>query len=253
MKLNTEYRDIDRHRRITDHGDDDLTFFVLAYRDYAAACECLRDLRHHYPRSRVILRTDGDSDPRFLSLTEAHRIELHQERRLFGVENGGRVIERMLELYSERPTPFLFKIDPDTVIHRRLRYLPARCGLFGTPQGGEQTPSIQGGCLGFSRRTAGRILASGMLRDRRLTQPQLFVDDSPYFGRMARRAKRSGLASFDWGLAWIAEELGIPLFGFDEVNSGWRQPPPNPGLRFAVTHPRTPRDPQDDLRWQMAE
>lgn len=33
MKVNTERRDPDRHRRITGHGDDDLTFFALVYRD----------------------------------------------------------------------------------------------------------------------------------------------------------------------------------------------------------------------------
>ena len=38
-------------------------------------------------------------------------------------------IERMLELFFAKPTRYLFKIDPDTVIHRRFEYLPVRSGI----------------------------------------------------------------------------------------------------------------------------
>lgn len=220
--------------------DADLTFFALVYRDYGDAVECLRDLRRHYPTSRVVLRSDGDPDPRFPALAARHDVDFREESRLFGVENGGAVIERMLDLFLERPTPYLIKVDPDTAIHRRFRSLPDCRGLFGTPQVGEGTRSIQGGCLGFAREAAERILNSGMLRDDRLRRPAEFVADSPYFVRMAHRAGRCGLASFDWIVAWVATELGIPMDRFDEVNSGWRMPPPNPGGRYAVTHPRSP-------------
>jgi hypothetical protein len=158
--------------------------------------------------------------------------------RLFGIENGGAVIERMLELFLERPTRYLFKIDPDTVIHRRFKYLPVCSGVFGTLQCEEETPSVQGGCMGFSRDSAGQILQSRMLRDVRLKEPAKFINESPYFFRMAYRANRCGLASFDWIVPWVASELGIPLYSFDEVNCGWQQPPPNPEGRYAVTHPR---------------
>ncbi len=223
---------------VTDYRDDDLTFFALVYKDYTALATCLSDLRRHYPAARVILRSDGDPDPRLPILAQRYRVDFREEAHLFGIENGGAVLERMFELFLERPTRYLFKIDPDTVIHRRFRHLPSRSGLFGTRQGDEETPSIQGGCMGFTRDAAERILRSGMLRDRRLCDPATFVDDSPYFFRMAHRAARCGLASFDWGLAWIAGELGISMFAFDEVNSGWGQAPPNPNTRYAVTHPR---------------
>jgi hypothetical protein len=223
---------------LTDYGDDDLTFFALVYQDYDATAECLRDLRKHYSASRVILRSDGDADPRFPILASRHKADFYGESRLFNIENGGAVIERMLVLFLEKPTRYLFKIDPDTVIHRRFRYLPLRSGLFGTLQCEPETPSIQGGCLGFSRDSAEQILKSGMLRDRRLKEPSKFIRDSPYFFRMAHRANRCGLASFDWIVPWIASELEIPLFPFDEVNSGWQQAPPNPNGRYAVSHPR---------------
>lgn len=222
----------------SNYCDEDLTFFALTYKDYEATAECLDDLRKHYSASRVILRSDGDPDSRFPILAKQYNVDFRAESRLFGIENGGAVIERMFELFFETPTRYLLKIDPDTVIHRRFRYLPERDGLFGTPQGGEEHPSIQGGCMGITRAAAEQIMQSGMLRDDRLREPEKFISDSPYFVRMAHRANRCGLASFDWMLPWIASELKIPIYPFDEVNSGWKQPPPNPNQRYAVSHPR---------------
>ena len=223
---------------LTDYGDDDLTFFSLTYKDYDAAAECLADLRKHYPRSRVILRSDGDPDPRLPILAGRNDADFRGELRLFGIENGGAVIERMLVIFLEKPTRYLFKIDPDTVIHRRFKYLPVRSGVFGTLQLKHEAPSVQGGCIGFTRDAAEQILQSGMLRDSRLRDPASFINDSPYFVRMAHRARRCGLASFDWIVPWVAGELGISIYSFDEVNSGWQQAPPNPDQRYAVSHPR---------------
>jgi hypothetical protein len=222
----------------TNYSEDDLTFFALVYKDFDATVACLKDLRKHYPSSRVVLRSDGDQDPRFPLLASGHRVEFRSELHLFGIENGGAVIERMLEIFLENPTRYLFKIDPDTVIHRRFKYLPVRSGVFGTLQCEDETPSVQGGCMGFSRDAAERILQSRMLRDSRLKEPAKFISESAYFFRMADRVVRCGLASFDWIVPWIARELGIPLFRFDEINCGWQQPPPNPEGRYAVSHPR---------------
>jgi hypothetical protein len=223
---------------LTNYRDEELTFFAQIYQNYDATAECLGDLRRHYPASRVILRSDGDSDPRFPALAKHNDADFRRESRLFGIENGGAAIERMLVLFLEKPTRYLFKIDPDTVIHRRFRYLPVRSGLFGTLQTVPETPSIQGGCMGFTRDAAERILQSEMLRDSRLREPAKFINDSPYFVRMTDRANRCGLASFDWIVPWVASELGIPIYPFDEVNSGWRQAPQNPNRCYAVTHPR---------------
>src|ERR1041384_6639278 len=95
----------------TNYSDEDLTFFALVYKDYDAAAACLTDLRKHYPSSRVILRSDGDQDSRFRMLASSHQVDFHRESRLFGIENGGAVIERMLDLFLERPTRYLFKIE----------------------------------------------------------------------------------------------------------------------------------------------
>src|ERR1043166_5544521 len=159
----------------TSYSDNDLTFFALVYKDYDAAAACLKDLRHNYPSSRVVLRSDGDQDPRFPLLAGAHSVDFREESRLFGIENGGAVIERMLEIFLETPTRYLFKIDPDTAVHRRFKYLPLRSGVFGTLQCEEETPSVQGGCMGLTRDVAEEILQSRMLRDARLKEPGKFI------------------------------------------------------------------------------
>jgi hypothetical protein len=223
---------------LTNYCDEDLTFFMLTYKNYEATAECLNDLRKYYSASRVILRSDGDTDPRYPVLAKRNQVDFRGESRLFGIENGGAVIERMFQLFFEKPTRYLFKIDPDTVIHRPVKYLPVRDGLFGTLQTELETPSIQGGCMGFTLDTAEQIFQSGMLRDTRLKDPAKFINDSAYFFRMSDRANRCGLASFDWIVPWICSELGIPIYKFDEVNSGWKQAPPNPDERYAITHPR---------------
>jgi hypothetical protein len=231
---------------LTSYDDQDLTFFTLVYRDYEALSESLRDLRKHYPVSRIIVRSDGDSDPGLPFFADNYQADFRGESRLFGIENGGAIIERMLVLFFEAPTRYLFKIDPDTVIHRRFKYLPGHRGVFGTLQCETDTPSIQGGCMGFTEDAAEQILNSGLLRDPRLREPAKFIDDSPYFFRMTDRANRCGLASFDWIVPWVAGELGIPLFAFDEVNSDWRHPPANPEGRYAVSHPRRPHQAPSD-------
>ena len=228
---------------LTNYRDEDLTFFILVHRDYEALNECLNDLRNCYPLSRVIVRSDGDPDPRLPFLAASHGIDFRRETRLFAIENGGAIIERMLLLFFESPTRYLFKIDPDTVVHRRFKCLPVSDGVFGTLQCELETPSVQGGCMGFTRSAAGQILKSGLLRDQRLREPAKFIDDSPYFFRMTDRSSRCGLASFDWIVPWIAGELYLPIYAFDEVNSGWREPPANPDGRYAVTHPRRSHQP----------
>ena len=93
-------------------------------------------------------------------------------------------------IFFEQPTRYLLKIDPDTVIHRRFKYLPVRNGLFGTLQTQVVSPSVQGGCMGFTQQVARQILQSEMLRDSRLREPHNFINESPYFFRMKQIIKQ---------------------------------------------------------------
>ena len=201
---------------LTNYCDDDLTFFALIYKNYDATAQCLGDLRKHYAASRVILRSDGDPNPRFPILAKRNQVDFREELRLFGIENGGAVIERMLVLFLEQPTRYLLKIDPDTVIHRRFQYLPVRSGLFGTLQGGQETPSVQGGCMGFTRDSAEQILQSEMLRDSRLRELRRVVADVRVGRRLADALEdvpaRAGEAVRPLVVALVASDrYGAPL------------------------------------------
>ncbi len=219
------------------YTDEDLTFFLSVYRDHDAANRCLARLRCHFPGARVIVRSDGDADPRHERLVGRYRVDYHADPRLFPIEHGGSIITRMLDLYLHQPSRYLFKIDPDTMVHRRFRYLPTRDGHFGTLQGGFGFRSIQGGCMGLTLSTARCILASNLLSGDDLKCPQRFRHRSRHWHIAAARAERVGLSSFDWTLGWIASELRIPLFSFREVHSLWKGSAGNRGLKYAITHP----------------
>ena len=221
-------------------SDGDITFWMSVYRDGRLACRTLEDLRRHYPMARVIVRSDGDDDPMHHRLADRHRLEYRLEDRLFPIENGGRLVHRMLQMLLERPTRYLFKIDPDTAVHRRFAFMPDRNGHFGTVQGRDGHRSVQGGCLGFTQGAAESLLESGLLLNARLASPQR-TDTLSHWTMLEFRARTFGLASFDWSLGWAAERLGIPVFDFPEVlcvsyRNRARLPRRING-QFAMTHP----------------
>ena len=73
--------------------------------------------------------------------------------------------------------------------------------------------------MGFTRDVVEEIVRSGLLNHSDLKNPEVRRSQSQYWRILADRARRVGLASFDWTLGWIANELGISLFNFGEVHS----------------------------------
>lgn len=226
---------------LSGHADSALTFYLQVYRDPAAAAQCLRSLRRHYPRSRVIVLSDGDDDPRFAVLARKHGAEYHLGERLYPVENGGRMVHRMLEIFLESPSDFLIKIDTDTCVHRRFRYLPEGHAVYGTLEW--QTwgcgtkldfPNVQGGCTLYSLDAARRIVSSGLLlSDDLLDYEATYADTAD----IVARARDDGLISTDFVSRWVCRELGIMPQEFDEVRSLYRGEIAKDGEGFAVTHP----------------
>ena len=164
----------------THYCDRDLTFFMGLHHDQAQAREALRRLRLHYPESRVLVRSDGDRSPNNQELFNAFLAEYREEEQLFPIEHGGALVKRTFELFLEEPTAYLFKLDPDTAVYRRFRFLPKDNGAFGAVQSSKQgCESIQGGLAGFTYETALQIHDSGLLDDPRLKNPELHRAESP--------------------------------------------------------------------------
>jgi len=159
------------------------------------------------------------------------------------VQHGGQIVQRMLDVFLERPVGWLLRIDTDTRVHRRFRFLPQGTCVFGTLEHRTAThrepldpPVVHGGCLGFTRAAAARLQASRVFLDPRL---------SDWRGTWAtttdaRERATNGRVSFDHLVRWGCRELGLELREFAEVRSLWRTPVLNPGLRYAATHPHKP-------------
>jgi hypothetical protein len=162
--------------------------------------------------------------------------------RLFGVEQGGEIVQAMLEVFLAADADLLIKIDPDTHVRRRFSRLPSPddSSLYGTPQvvGPESNRiiSIQGGCIIVPREAARVLAMSAILKSERLKPPALewTVADA-----LAARAA-SGLTSYDWTLGWACRELGLRSRRHPEVFS--RYLPSLLGCLAdrgaAVSHPR---------------
>ncbi len=217
--------------------DESLTFVVSMRFDFDRALTMLARLRLIYPNAKVVVRSDGDPDPRIRRLTQDVGCEVIFGEHLYPVEKRGAIVSAILELGTRHQAAYLFKIDTDTRFDRQFTALPEiESCVFGTLQasGVEGQVSLQGGCVGLTRLAALKLLESGVL-----TAPEL---DDPFatwaFGAASiHRATVLRLASFDWILAWACSRLGIPMLDWPEIRSAWQRPPDNFDLNAAVIHP----------------
>lgn len=231
------------HRRVTDPPDTALTFHVQVYRDHWLAQRCLARVRALFPGARLLLVSDGDPDPRWARLAARHAAEYVRGERLYALQHGGAIVQRMLDLFVQAPTPWLLRIDTDTRVHRRFRWLPDGLCLFGTLEHrthgyGEALvpPCVQGGFIGITRAAAERLHGSGLFSSPRLRDHGATWADT----RDTRERARHGRVSFDHLVRYGARQLDITLVEFDEVRSVWRGRIDNRGLRYAATHPHKP-------------
>ncbi len=205
-------------------ADAHICWFLQTCGDASLLREALRRLRKVAPRDTVLVVSDGDDDPCLPALCAAAGARFVRGKRLFGVESGGLVVERMLDLFLATDAEHLIKIDPDTDVRRVFRRLPRRdrALVAGTLQatGTVETRlvSVQGGAILMTRLAAQRFKDSGLFCRTELKPPQIAwaVSDST-----CERAT-SGLTSFDWTIGWAARRLGIQMLAHPEIHSVWK-------------------------------
>ena len=215
-------------------------WFIQTYRDLPKLRKTLSRLRTLYPDAPVLVVSDGDPNPEIKQTCERYSVEFSLRPRLYGVEHGGALVQRLLEAFLSTDADILIKIDPDTDVRRRLSLMPEpmEASIYGTVQSAESKrgPSIQGGCIIVPRRAATLLAGSALLMSERLKPPLLewAVDDT------ARARVASGLTSSDQTLGWACRQLALPCKDHPEVCSRYR-----PSLmdsvtacRLAVFHPR---------------
>lgn len=222
--------------------DNDLTFYLQVYRDIREARWCLTNLRRVYPRAQILLVSDGDDNQVWAKMAKRYNARYFAGARLYRTEYGGRMIQRMLDLYHENPTPYLIKIDTDTWAHRRLRELPTGCKVFGTLEwttwAGRQPlgyPNVQGGFVGYTREAVQLMRSSKLLISTRLQDYEnTYASDVE---DIRRRAAERGLVSFDFLTRYACKALGITCEEYGEVKSQYRGWVPETNGQFAFTHP----------------
>ncbi|MEM6854069.1 MAG: hypothetical protein AAF911_14790 [Planctomycetota bacterium] len=220
--------------------DNDITFYLQVYRDVREAKWCLTNLRRVYPKANVLMVSDGDDHPVWPKIAQRFNARYVAGARLYATEYGGRMIQRMLDLFSENPTPYLVKIDTDTWVHRRLQYMPTGCKVFGTLEwvtwAGQEPlgyPNVQGGFVGYTREAIQLMRSSKLLISTRLQDYENTYAD---VADIRRRAEK-GMVSFDFLTRYACKSLGITCEEYDEVKSQYRGWVPETDGQFAFTHP----------------
>ncbi len=214
--------------------EKDLTFFINVYRDVDLLYNCLFQLRKHYPKCPLILRSDGDNNPAIKELSEKYNATFFYRERLIELKFGGAIVHEMLELFLRNSNSrFLFKMDPDTLVHRKFNSLPGNSCIFGMVQEEAGLKSIQGGCIGFTRDIAQDLMQSQYFLDPNFaTNPPIWAISKPLKNYAAK-----GFTSFDWTIGWACKTNNIKLVNWPEIKSEWKITPKNPDNQYAITHP----------------
>ena len=195
-------------------------------------------IRAVYHDCTIVLLPDGPEADALRWPTARGTSTRRTEGGLYALEGGGRVVEAHLEAFLETGALWWFKVDPDTIVRRAFRTLPEQTCFFGTLQGGNPAPSLQGGCVGGTRDAASRLVTTGILRSPELLDPgRSWARGNPFVQARAGR----GLVSFDFIHAWACREVGVPLVDHPEIRSEW-QLPPDDADRYSVTHPHKALD-----------
>jgi hypothetical protein len=192
---------------------------------------CLSQLRSVYPEARVIVASDDKEADPAPETVEKYRIDVKHEHGLFAIEHGAALLHYMLGHYLEMPTPWLIKIDPDTIIWRRFRDLPKGMTVFGYVQYAGIS-AVQGGCEGFTLAAAERMYDSRMLRNPIFKDPTKWATAN----HIIEYTKRTGCITEDWIIGYVAHLLGIPITACPEILSEWNKPVTN-DKDYAATHP----------------
>ncbi len=209
-------------------------FYMQLFRDGPLANASIARIRSHYPSERIIVQSDGDPNPYYRELAEMFRCEYATGKRLYLVEHGGRMIQRMLNAYLKGPGDWLIKVDTDTRIDRRFINLPTGMAIYGSPL--KQGPP-QGGCVIIPRKVA------QMLRDSRLFLSPLLKYPVTSWGAamtpafLRDRLETTGCIGFEWTLYWACTQLDIPIVRHPEIFSTWKYGNTNRGRGFAAVHP----------------
>ncbi len=208
------------------YTDADITFYVNVYKNYEQADWCLSNLRQHFPDTRLLVVSDGDPDESYKAFEDKYGAVVKYQPRLFLYESKGMLLHQRILDFMEQPTKYLLKIDTDTGIHRRFKYLP-KYEFFGNPHyyTDYHIRDVIGGFVGLSLEAATILLESKIFLDEKL--PQLM---------WKKRGVTDDLLNEDQVFAQGCQLAEIEARPFPEVRITLAYLP-NKRKTYAITHP----------------
>lgn len=216
------------------YKDSDITFLIQVYKDFDLATCALTRLRKYFPKSRLVIISDGDPDPRYKIFIEKFGAEFYMQERLYTIEHGGMLPHRWLEYFFILPTKYLIRVDTDTRFDRRFHYLPIATGIdvFGRSEGPKR---LQGGCIVFSYVAAKKLLDTKIFLSQSLKDPNVWGEKLEK--NILEEKIQAGEIATDWVLKWAFLQENINVYCFNEIYSTWKISIPNDKKTFAVVHP----------------
>lgn len=207
----------------------------MVYREPPELLEqCLFKLRECYPQSPVLVILDGPEPTEELCATvRLYRAFLHPGACLKrGLENGAAIWTRLLGLGLQLNTAYLVKMDPDTIVHRRLTYFLDTEALLsaGTVMSpGTTAQHVQGGFQLLNRAFVKAAWAESQRSDYR----------EPEFWKMGQSSVFTdrGLISTDYILATITRNIGGGMVNHHEMDCRSLSPKTPFREEASVTHP----------------
>lgn len=180
---------------------------------------CLANLRKHYPLAHVLVIIEGEN----ISNLDMFKVNVIYGKNLWNVDIGGcgQLWNRRFKYFLKSNKQYLFRIDSDTKIEKRLSFLPVIDCVFGTVVGCSERRFIQGGFVGLTRNIAVKILKSGVLMNRKFNDYKYYVN-------------KKWLASDDRALKEL-NMIGVPFYNHPEIKCVWRGSVQSG--KYAITHP----------------
>lgn len=197
---------------------------------------CLMHIREAYPDDPILVIYDGGtaSVGRVDILLEFQALALFGRCLKKGLSNGTAIWTRFFEHMLRFNACYLVKLDPDTIIHRRLKWLPdpiisTVCGTVMSPDSSAR--HIQGGFQLFTRYSAMELLDES--RNEQYRNPE-----SWNMGQANVFTKRD-LVSTDYTLAAMMNNFEMQPTHLEELDCRSLPPLGNSPFRedAAVTHP----------------
>jgi hypothetical protein len=229
--------------------NDDLTFMMIAHEKPRLVMESLFQVRGSFLGNRILLILDGVDFPLEVDrFCLSHMIELKKfKQSLYQHKYGGGYWKRHLNEFLWGRGKYLVKIDPDTKVFRPFLQPFVDADAWGCLAGRPGQRHIQGGCQVLTRDLCQEIFWSGILDDKRLTDPDEWC--SPKY---AGRFKKTGALSEDKQMNWIQKQLKKRFARHPEIFSVWqakwagiqmtdhhKQLVENKSLNYAITHPHS--------------